>query len=139
MGTFVQTIRHVTDLEAEGNTLCCVLAFVEKHVDRLFQKFNKWGFIYVGVYGYSFRHSSKCTIEIFRQRGWSSIMNDDLISSGLGLLSLVIGLVLSSIMFGVLECAANTVLVLFAEAPLEFATNHRASCDEMRSAWREGK
>jgi len=172
--TIIQTIRNFTDFEAEGNTLCCVLAFVERHVDRLFQKFNKWGFIYVGVYGYSFRHSSKCTIEIFRQRGWSSIMNDDLVSSGLGLMSLVIGsiigllamllsnnkqwipgnefefvkyymfvvgffigLVLSSIMFGVLECAANTVLVLFAEAPLEFATNHRASCDEMRCAWRE--
>jgi Plasma-membrane choline transporter len=50
---------------------------------------------------------------------------------------LVIGLVLTSVLFGVISSSVNAVIVCFASSPLDFERNHPVLSHEMRSAWRE--
>ena len=49
----------------------------------------------------------------------------------------MIGIVISSIMLGIIESSVNTIIVLFAEAPHEFDNNHRQLSQQLRSTWRE--
>jgi hypothetical protein len=49
----------------------------------------------------------------------------------------LIGLVLTSVLFGVISSAVNAVLVCFAASPVDFERHHPELSHEMRSAWRE--
>lgn len=42
-----------------------------------------WAYIYVGIYGRDFRTSAKAVMDLFRGRGWTAVINDDLASSAL--------------------------------------------------------
>ena len=53
------------------------------------------------------------------------------------LMGLTIGLILSSVLFGLISSAVNAVIVCFAGSPVEFQRNHSELSDEMRVAWRE--
>jgi Plasma-membrane choline transporter len=48
-----------------------------------------------------------------------------------------VGLVVTSVLFGLISSAVNAVLVCFASSPLDFENNHEALSSEMRQAWRE--
>ena len=50
-------------------------------------------FIYVAVYGYPYITAGKKVINLFQQRGWTVIINDNLVSNTLNILSFAIGLV----------------------------------------------
>jgi len=116
--------------------------------------------VYVGLYGYSYIEAGKNVMNLFKARGWTAIINDDLISNVLMFLSfsigactgsiglllsflypnafeddnggryivfflgLLIGVLFSSIVFSVVISAVDTVVVCFAEAPLDFQTNY---------------
>lgn len=67
--------------------------------------------------------------DIFSGIGW-----DDAAGPGF-LVAFFVGLLLSSILLGVVNSAINTVIVCYAEAPAEFQMNHPELASEMRSAW----
>ncbi len=72
----------------------CSLFFQEKIiscVDSLADSFTPWAFTYVGLYHYALRDAGHKANELFARRGWSRIVTDDLISSVLAMVSLVIG------------------------------------------------
>jgi hypothetical protein len=52
-------------------------------------------------------------------------------------MGIAIGLVLTSVLFAVINSSVNTVLVCFAISPVDFENNHPELSDEMRLAWRE--
>lgn len=54
--------------------------------------FNRWAFVYVGIYGYTFTKSGKAVLDLFRSRGFDAIINDDLIGNVLGFASLAVGM-----------------------------------------------
>lgn len=43
-----------------------------------FADFNKWAFVYVGIYGFGYIEAGKNVIELFKSRGWEAIIADDL-------------------------------------------------------------
>jgi hypothetical protein len=130
----------------DGGTsfLLCCLDCMMGIVEDVIQYFNKWAFIYVGVYGYNYTKAGKKVMTLFQARGWSIIINDGIIQSVLNFISLsIVGLtVLSSLAFGIdlnlvwaalifpitvtsfLDSIVSTVLVCFAEAPFELEENH---------------
>jgi len=63
-----------------------------------------------------------------------SINEPGLVSFGTGV---VIGLVLTRVLFGAVGSAVNAVLVCFASSPVDFELNHPELSQEMRAAWRE--
>jgi hypothetical protein len=75
--------------------LCC-LDCILKWTEDIAQYFNKWAFIYVAIYGYSYSEGGKKVMALFQQRGWSLITNDWLINIATFIISVNI-LTLSSI------------------------------------------
>lgn len=49
----------------------------------------------------------------------------------------VLGLVVTSVLFGIVSSSVNAVLVCFAASPVDFENNHPELSHEMRAAWRE--
>jgi len=49
----------------------------------------------------------------------------------------LVGLVVSSVLFGIISSSVNAVIVLFAASPVDFEQNHPKLSEEMRNAWRE--
>lgn len=76
--------------EGEDNILLCLLECIISLLERIMLYFNKWAFVYVGLYGYEYMEAGKRVMTLFQARGWTTIINDDLISNTLGLMSLVI-------------------------------------------------
>ena len=73
--------------------LACIAECILGCLESLLQYFNKWAFIYVGLYGFSYLESGKKVIELFKARGWDTIIADDLISMALFMLSVLCGLI----------------------------------------------
>ncbi len=79
------------------------LAFVFALLTLLlfFQYFNMWAFVFVGIYGYPFIESGKCVMELFKSRGWTRIITDQLAEGALGLVSLAVGLITGMVSLGI--------------------------------------
>lgn len=98
---FVESARR----EDDGILLClvdCILGCIE----GLVEYFNKWAYVYVGLYGYSYCEAGKNVMNLFKARGWDAIIVDDLVDNVLFMVSLAIGLIAGAIGI-VLEQATN--------------------------------
>jgi len=75
---------------------CCSilfsLLFTHTNNTRLVEYFNKWAYVYVGLYGYGYIDAGKKVINLFKTRGWTTIIADNLVNRLLGIMSLTIGL-----------------------------------------------
>ena len=58
---------------------------------RVAKYFNKWAYVYVGLYGYDYLIAGKKVLELFESRGWTTIINDNLVQRCLVLVALTIG------------------------------------------------
>jgi Plasma-membrane choline transporter len=147
----------------------------------MLEYFNKWAFVYIGLYGYSFWEAGPKVLELFSNRGWSTIIDDPLISHVLADMSLIIGLLngvlaeiivalfpsslnvegeveddgveaiigipflvgsfigfmVSHLLLSVISSAVDTVLVCFAEAPMELRQYHPLLFEQMDHVWRD--
>ncbi|CAB9528176.1 Protein PNS1 [Seminavis robusta] len=89
----IQALRALANTarsQDDGILLClaeCILACIQ----GLIEYFNKWAFIYVGVYGMGYCESGSNVMQLFANRGWESIIADDLVGNTLFLVSLVVG------------------------------------------------
>jgi len=105
-------LRGVANNRRSG-ILRCVAECILLYIERLVEYFNKWAFIYVGLYGYSYVEAAKAVIELFRARGFSAIISDNLVNRLLGIVILLIGLlagvasVLISLTFEVADKASG--------------------------------
>jgi hypothetical protein len=145
----------------------CVAECLLLYIERLAEYFNRWAFVYVGLYGYSYMEAGKNVMTLFQQRGWTTFITDRLTSRMIGMVSFVIGLinalvaalltfmetpdhwialvsafcglligiVLSNIVFRALLSSVDSVIVLYAEAPAEFQENHPQLAQEMHDTW----
>jgi len=142
----------------EALLLCC-LDCILRILEDILTYFNKWAFIYVGIYGYTYTAAGSKVMALFQQRGWTVIINDNLVSNALVQLSFIVALLVGitssfafsyagTIWFGlglgfylaltfanVLVSAVNTIIVCFAEAPQDLQRNHGALSRQMREAW----
>jgi hypothetical protein len=160
-------IRRLTRNRYAGLLLFCIAECLLSWIESLAQYFNRWAYVYVGVYGYSYIDAGKNVFALFRNRGWTAIISDLLVNRMLGMMSLCVGLInalgaaifsmgadsvvifasafyafltgviLSGLVFSVLLSANEAIIVLFAEAPAEFRNNHRELAQEMDDAWRQ--
>jgi hypothetical protein len=55
--------------------------------------FNKWAFVYVGLYGYDYCTAGKNVFTLFKARGLTSILSHNLVGRCLLLISISIGLI----------------------------------------------
>jgi hypothetical protein len=174
-----QLVESLRQNEELGSAFACVIDCVLGCLQGLIEYFNKWAYVYVGLYGFGYCEAGKNVMQLFRDRGWEAVIADDIVSTVLGLVALVAGLVtagagvltavtvdwfdemialqgdttfvyvitgvvgfivgfaLCSIVMGVISSSVNATIVLFAEAPAEFESNHPELSREMRNAYQE--
>uniref|UniRef100_A0AAV1V1G8 Choline transporter-like protein n=1 Tax=Peronospora matthiolae TaxID=2874970 RepID=A0AAV1V1G8_9STRA len=78
--------------KARGSANAC-LEFLVKLVVRNMQYFNKYAFCQVALHGKDFWTAGTDTMHLFRDRGWTALLNDSLISSVLAIGCLAVGTV----------------------------------------------
>ena len=184
-GSLVTTILHVVHQRIRDakhlhsrttigpSMILCVLECLSRFLERIITYFNKWAYVYIGLYGYDYLTAGNKVITLFMDRGWTAIMNDQLVSSVLTLVSIMIGvgagcvglllciahpawvsdfgeagvyvafvvpaligITMALILTSVIMAAVDTVMVAFAEAPMEFERNHPGLSAQMVTAWR---
>ena len=96
--TIVAIIQATRDIvrqmrEQDDGILACIAECLLGCLEALAEYFNKWAFVYVGLYGYSFIDSGKNVMTLFKTRGWTTIITDNLVGSVFGMLSIGVGLI----------------------------------------------
>jgi hypothetical protein len=92
----VQALRQIIQMAKNnddiGQFLACCLDCLLSCIESLLEYFNKWAFVYVGVYGYSYCEAGKSVMQLFKDRGWEAVIADDLVGMALFMTSVVVGL-----------------------------------------------
>lgn len=66
----------------------CLLACIEGIIESL----NRWAYVYVGLYGFSYLEAGRNVVQLFENKGWTAIISDDLADNVLVMMSVAIGL-----------------------------------------------
>mmetsp|Transcript_8101 Transcript_8101/g.20087 ORF Transcript_8101/g.20087 Transcript_8101/m.20087 type:complete len:465 (+) Transcript_8101:173-1567(+) len=172
----IQALRSIANSARNNDDaaiLACIAECILGCIQSIVEYFNKWAYVYVGVYGFSYIEAGKAVMQLFKDRGWEAIIADDLVGGAITLLSVVLGLIVGSVgvayaaaddnfanlagnnsgaAFGIgfiagffvclvllstVSSGVNTVIVMFADAPQEFQTNHPELSMKMREKWGE--
>jgi hypothetical protein len=107
----VQALRALADSaqqNGDAQILACIAQCILACLASILEYFNKWAFIYVGIYGMPYLKAGKSVIELFQNRGWEAIIADDLVGNVLFLISLIVGGVVGGI--GLIIEKANSEL-----------------------------
>jgi Plasma-membrane choline transporter len=173
----VQVVHHLVT-QAKGNgrrndIVYCIAECLLNQLNKLIKYFNKWSYVYIGLYGYSYMEAGTKVMTLFKSRGWDAIINDQLVLRVLSLVSFVIGTitglisvfivqthpsiisvfddgdvvwvsffcgllmgtVVAGILMSVVASAVDTVVVLYAESPLDLHANYPFLSQQMVEAW----
>jgi len=86
-------LAHTARRQGRGNELLlCVLDCILGCLERLTTYFNKFAYVYIGLYGYDYLTAGKKVMSLFVDRGWTTIINDNLVTRVLSLVSIVVGM-----------------------------------------------
>jgi len=111
----IQALRALADSARNGDNqiLVCIAMCILGCLESLLEYFNKWAFVYVGLYGYSYLEAGKNVFTLFKNRGWEAIIADDLVGNVFFILSLCVGGICAAIGYGAFdgdqELFANSV------------------------------
>ncbi|RLN51445.1 hypothetical protein BBJ28_00011648, partial [Nothophytophthora sp. Chile5] len=83
----------------DGSALACFAECILGCLQSIMEYFNRWAYVYVGIYGYKFTEAGKAVFQLFHQRGFDAIINDDLIGNVLGFAALGVGTCLLLLLF----------------------------------------
>lgn len=100
----LRALNHMLRDNEEFNCLTCIIDCILGCIEEIIEYLNKWAYIYVGLYGYSYIEAGKNVITLFQNKGWTTIITDDLVenvlfmvSVGIGLATGLVGLIIASI------------------------------------------
>jgi len=97
----IQAVRQLTEMARQndeiGNALACCIDCILGILESLLEYFNKWSFVYVGLYGFGYCEAGKNVMSLFKDRGWEAIIADDLVGMVLFMMSLIVGLITGGI------------------------------------------
>lgn len=95
---FLQALRALAESSRQdGNALACFAECILGCLQSLMEYFNRWAYVYVGIYGYKFTQAGRAVIQLFNDRGFDAIINDDLIGNVLGFAALGVGLICAGV------------------------------------------
>jgi len=95
-----QVVRAARDNKDIGPALACVLDCMLGILESLLEIFNRYAFCYVGIYGYDFRTAGRSVWTLFKERGLTVIVNDDLLDNVFLLGCILVGVISCGIAYG---------------------------------------
>lgn len=146
-----------------GAIILCLVSCILSLVEDILEYVNEWAFTYVGLYGFDYIDAGKEVFNLFKARGWTVIVANDLTSFVTffsilttaiinGLMAIVvnpfglsvgavfgigalIGIGISIMLFSIVSGAVNATIVCLAEMPAELEQNHTIQSEKIRNAW----
>mmetsp|Transcript_5739 Transcript_5739/g.8801 ORF Transcript_5739/g.8801 Transcript_5739/m.8801 type:complete len:526 (+) Transcript_5739:159-1736(+) len=76
-----------------GGLLLCIVECILNLLEDIIEYFNKWAYIYVGLYGNSYLESGRKVIELFQARGWITFITNSVASQVLGIIAFVVSII----------------------------------------------
>lgn len=100
----LRALAHQARQNEDMQLLYCLIECILSCIEDLVEYFNKWAYVYVGLYGFGYIEAGRNVIELFKQKGWSVIITDDLnervflmMSVSVGILTGIIGVLATMI------------------------------------------
>jgi hypothetical protein len=72
----LKALANQAQAEGDAGILACIAECIIGCLASILEYFNKWAFVYVGVYGHSYLEAGKSVFELFQNRGWEAIIAD---------------------------------------------------------------
>ena len=126
----IQALREVVRSvrESDDSILACIADCLLGCIESMVEYFNKWAFVYVGLYGFSFMEAGKNVMTLFRNRGWTAIIADMMIDTVLFMVSLGVGLLIGILSVGIAAVTgqgdgATMVISFFIGAMIGYAVS----------------
>jgi Plasma-membrane choline transporter len=64
-------IAHEND---DCSFLICFIDCVLGRIEGILEYLNKWAYVYVGLYGYSYLDAGRNVMALFQHKGWTTLM-----------------------------------------------------------------
>eukprot|EP00568_Trieres_chinensis_P004888 CAMPEP_0183291498 /NCGR_PEP_ID=MMETSP0160_2-20130417/893_1 /TAXON_ID=2839 ORGANISM="Odontella Sinensis, Strain Grunow 1884" /NCGR_SAMPLE_ID=MMETSP0160_2 /ASSEMBLY_ACC=CAM_ASM_000250 /LENGTH=543 /DNA_ID=CAMNT_0025452313 /DNA_START=74 /DNA_END=1705 /DNA_ORIENTATION=+ len=110
----IRALRVLSDMardddgcSSEGRILVCILQCILSCFESMIEYFNQWAYVFVGVYGYGYVESGKKVMELFKARGFTAIITNDLVGYVLRFTAMVVA-ILTGLMGVALEAWTKT-------------------------------
>ncbi|DAZ95251.1 TPA: hypothetical protein N0F65_002363 [Lagenidium giganteum] len=87
----------------------CLIGCIESWIEF----FNRFAYTYVGCYGYSFVTASRHVFQLFKSKGWSAIVNDDLTNNVFFMGNLTVGAITAYIGVRLVHDTDKSQLTMF--------------------------
>merc|ERR1740139_1146107 len=71
--------------------LLCLVQCLLSCLEDILEYFNKWAYVYVGLYGFGYVEAGRNVVQLFQNKGWSVIVTDDLTDRVLMMVSIGVG------------------------------------------------
>jgi hypothetical protein len=84
--------RNRENDNACGAILLCILECLARLLEDILEYFNQWAYVFCGIYGYSYLESGKAVMELFRSRGFTAVITDNLVGYVLGFTTFAVAL-----------------------------------------------
>mmetsp|Transcript_16569 Transcript_16569/g.25736 ORF Transcript_16569/g.25736 Transcript_16569/m.25736 type:complete len:572 (-) Transcript_16569:62-1777(-) len=101
----VSTLRYMLqhareqaqDRNNDSAALCsiiyCILQCIVSLLEDIIEYFNQWAYVFVGIYGYGYLDAGKNVIELFKARGLTTIVSNDLAGFVLNFTNFTVGVI----------------------------------------------
>jgi len=90
----VQALRmmaHQARQNEDMQLLACLIECILACIQDIIEYFNKWAYVYVGLYGFGYIEAGRNVIQLFQQKGLSVLITDDLNDRVLLMMSVCVG------------------------------------------------
>lgn len=89
----LRQLNHYLRGNEDAQILVCIIDCILGCIEGIIEYFNKWAYVYVGLYGYNYLDAGRNVITLFQNKGWTTIISDNLADNVLFMISMVIGFI----------------------------------------------
>jgi len=114
----VQALKQLLHMiRDDENILNCLIDCILDCLESIIEYFNKWAYVYVGLYGYSYIEAGKNVMTLFQNKGWTTIITDDLAENVLFMINVGISVISGFVSFVMVHFDNNLIGVLNVSNP----------------------
>ena len=88
----LRALEYQTRDSEDAQIVHCLVQCILMCLESIIEYFNKWAYVYVGLYGFSYLDAGRNVMSLFQQKGWTVVITDDLADNVLFMMSVAIGL-----------------------------------------------
>ena len=88
----LRALEHYARDNDDFSMLLCLIQCILQCIERIIEYINRWAYVYVGMYGFSYLEAGRNVVQLFQNKGWTVVITDDLADNVLFMMQVAIGL-----------------------------------------------